>query len=175
MVERRMVPVVRNHLPQDPLTTSRKLWESLHNLYARTDVASQFQLKARVASFKLKDSSEVDKYLSDFASACQKFKAMDVEYTEAEAVYGLIHGLPSSNSWESFKQLLIQTVQHYEDTTESDKRVANALYNRISQRIVAECMCLDLLPSRTSKEKIPQDYASITDEIRKHAKNPCGI
>jgi hypothetical protein len=74
MVECHMVPTVRNHLSQDPLMTSRKLWESLCNLYAWTDVTSQFQLKAHVASFWLKDLSEVDKYLSDFAVVRQKFK-----------------------------------------------------------------------------------------------------
>jgi hypothetical protein len=182
MLERRMVLTVRNHLSQDPMTTSRELWESLRDLYARTDVASQFQLKAKVASFKLKDSSEVDKYLSDFASARQKFKAMNAVYTEEEAVYGLIHGLPSSSSWESFKQLLVQTVQHYDDTTESDKRVKDALYNRISQRIVAECMRLDSMPSGKSsastsapRDRTSPDYANVTSEIRRHTKNPNGV
>jgi hypothetical protein len=100
---------------------------------------------------------------------------MDVAYLEVEAVYGLIHGLPSSSSWESFKQLLIQTVQHYNDTTEPSKRVVDELYGRISQRIVAECLCLDLLLSKPLKDRPSLDYASIANEIQKHAKNPHGV
>jgi hypothetical protein len=100
---------------------------------------------------------------------------MDVAYLEVEAVYGLIHGLPSSSSWESFKQLLIQTVQHYNDTTEPSKRVVDELYGRISQRIVAECLHLDLLLLKPLKDRPSLDYAGVANEIQKHVKNPHGI
>ena len=105
IIERRITQVQLNLLPSTPETTARHCWNKLRELYGRLDVHAQFALMDKISSLRLKDYNNCDRYLSEFSLACSQFAKMGVEYTELQAIYALIKGLPTHGSWVSFTQI----------------------------------------------------------------------
>jgi hypothetical protein len=60
IIERQITPVALALLPQGVEVTSRSVWETLKMLYSCCDVMSQFELRDRLASAKLKDHHDLD-------------------------------------------------------------------------------------------------------------------
>ena len=118
IIERRISPVSLNLLPQGLGVTARTVWKRLNTLYGRVDVMSQFDLRDRLSRARLKDHTDLDRYVGEFQAGRVKFIEMGVPYSEAEMVHQMLRGLPSTTSWTNFKQLLTQVVQ--------DQAVANS-------------------------------------------------
>ena len=53
IVFRHISPVTHSHLDTAVGKTARSIWESLHTLYERTDILSQFDLRDRLSNAKL--------------------------------------------------------------------------------------------------------------------------
>jgi hypothetical protein len=80
-------------------------------MYNKVDISAQYMLRNHVSSLHLLDSSDADHYLGEFNKACWRFITMGVQYSEQDAVHQIISGLPSTSSWDHFKQLLLELVE----------------------------------------------------------------
>jgi hypothetical protein len=56
---------------QEDMKTARSIWDSLHSLYARTDIFAQFDLRDHPSSMKFRDYQDLDqyRYLEEFKDA----------------------------------------------------------------------------------------------------------
>jgi hypothetical protein len=73
--------VVANQLHEGQM--ARKQWEILSERYSRTDLLSQYELRARVRLEKLKDANDAPCYLGVFENACCRFIQMGITYSNA--------------------------------------------------------------------------------------------
>ena len=179
IIERRISPISLNLLPQGLGVTARAIWSRLNTLYGRVDVMSQFDLRDRLSRARLKDHTDLDRYVGEFQAGRVKFIEMGVPYSEAEMVHQMLRGLPSTTSWTNFKQLLTQVVQDHLDreTPSSDDAAPDMLLNRIISRLDIECQRL-----ATEKGHLKvgpgSEYANLANSsapIRKHPNNPKGV
>ncbi len=66
IIKRCITPIILVLLPQGVDVTAWSVWETLKELYSRRDVMSQFELRDRLASAKLKDHHDLDCYIGEF-------------------------------------------------------------------------------------------------------------
>jgi hypothetical protein len=119
------------------------------------------------------NTSDVAQYLGEFNVARQRFAEMGVTYSEQEAVYQTIEGLPTTPSWDHFKQILLELVESITDReSREDIPTPSLLYATIAQRITSECTCLVTLRLESNPGS---EYAHFSREIRKHTANPLGV
>ena len=182
IILRRISPVTHSHLNTSVGKTARSIWESLHSLYARTDILAQFDLRDQLSSAKLRDHQDLDRYLGEFKDARVRFFAMNVTYTEFEMVHHIIRGIPDSGTWGHFRQLMTQTMQ---DHVERERRATtkcepDTLLDQIIMRLTIECQRLESENrSRFQPHQGPDsEYTSFSRDdspIRKHTHNPKGV
>ncbi|KAF9473850.1 hypothetical protein BDN70DRAFT_766872, partial [Pholiota conissans] len=103
IIERRISPIVSTIIPCTNTTTARDVWTTLTTLYGRVDVTAQFDLRTHITKVKLKDHYHFDEYIGEFKTARSRFIAMGVSFTESDIVHLLIHNLPSTSTWPTFK------------------------------------------------------------------------
>ena len=182
IIERRISPVSLNLLPQGLGVTARTIWKRLNTLYGRVDIMSQFDLRDRLSRARLKDHTDLDRYVGEFQAARIKFIEMGVTYSEAEMVHQMLRGLPSTASWTNFKQLLTQVVQDHLDHTATlspETDTSDLLLNRIISRLDIECQRIaterGFHKSGPGSEYTNLANASSSAPIRKHPNNPKGI
>ena len=181
IIERRISPVSLNLLPQGLGVTARTVWKRLNTLYGRVDVMSQFDLRDRLSRARLKDHTDLDRYVGEFQAGRVKFIEMGVPYSEAEMVHQMLRGLPSTASWTNFKQLLTQVVQDHLDRAEAlpPDAPADMLLNRVISRLDIECQRLaterGVLKSGPGSEYTNLANANSSAPIRKHPNNPKGV
>jgi hypothetical protein len=145
IVLRRISPITHSHLDTSVGKTACSIWESLHTLYARTDILAQFDLRDRLSNAKLRDYQDLDQYLSEFKDACLRFIAMNIAYTEFEMVHHIIRGIPDTGTWGHFRQLMTQTMQdHVERERIAVKKCdPDTLLNQITMRLTIESQRLE--------------------------------
>ena len=90
IVLRCISPITHSHLDTVVGKTARSIWESLHTLYERTDILSQFDLHDRLSNAKLQDYQDIDCYLGEFKDMRLRFIAMNIIYSEFEMVHHII-------------------------------------------------------------------------------------
>ncbi|KAG1830943.1 hypothetical protein DFJ58DRAFT_736829 [Suillus subalutaceus] len=69
------------------------------------DMSSQFELQAQLFAEKLKDTDDVSRYISVFEHARRRFAEMAITFTDGEAVFLLLQGLPQTPEWIIFKRM----------------------------------------------------------------------
>ena len=89
----------------DVTHTAHEQWETLSSHYSCTDLLSQYQLRTRVCSEKLKDADDVTRYIGIFEDARQHFIQMGITYTTEESIFDLLQGLPQGVEWDIFREL----------------------------------------------------------------------
>ncbi|KIJ13147.1 hypothetical protein PAXINDRAFT_81723, partial [Paxillus involutus ATCC 200175] len=87
----------------DEKKSARKQWGILATHYARLDITSQFELQAQISTERLKDASDATRYLGAFQDARRRFIEMGATFTDDEAVFMLLEGLPKTVEWKVFK------------------------------------------------------------------------
>jgi hypothetical protein len=102
IILRRIAPVTSSHLDSSTGITAWTTWNQLHTMYARVDIMAQFDLKEKVQNLHLKDYKDLDCYLGNFKTACERFIIMKVPYSESDMVHQIICGLPTTGSWPHF-------------------------------------------------------------------------
>jgi hypothetical protein len=178
LILRRVSPVTYSCLDTGVDVTARILWNRLHDMYARTDILAQFELRERVACMELKNHVDLDRYLGEFKTARLRFIAMKVPYPEFEMVHHIIRGLPETGTWPHFKQLMIQTMQDHINCEAGlvFPSPPDTLLDLIISRLTIECQRLE---SRKKKPNLLSEYSNYSNEggreIAKHAKNPNGV
>lgn len=183
IVERRITPVTLALLPQGVTVTARSVWETLKTLYARKDVMSQFELRDRLASAKLKDHRDLDRYIGEFKTGRLRFIEMGIDYSEYDMVHSIIRGLPTTGSWSHFSMLVTQNTQDFIDSQAhaAVKAAPDTLLERIISRLVVECQRIEA--SKPAGKSGPNseycNHAGGSGDaggvIHKHEKNPDGV
>lgn len=176
IVERRILPVVLNLLPQGIGATAHKVWNRLKELYNHIDVMAQFNLREQMGRIRLKDHHDLDRYIGEFQQGCIKFIQMGVAYSESEMVHQILRGLPAAPSWVNFKQLMTQVVQDHLDSQANAliPPPADTLLNRVISRLDVECQ--RLLTDKVFKANPGSEYVNLADiPIRKSSNNPNGV
>ena len=179
IIERRITPVILSLLPQGVDITARSVWETLKGLYSRRDVMSQFELRDRLASAKLKDHRDLDRYIGEFKTGRLRLIEMGLTYSEYDMVHSIIRGLPTTGSWPHFAMLVTQNTQDFIDS-QAHATVAAApdtLLTRVINRLVVECQRID--SSKPAGKSGPGseycNHAGPAGVIHKHEKNPNGV
>ena len=182
IVLHRISPITHSHLDTAVGKMARSIWESLHTLYERTDILSQFDLRNRLSNAKLRDYQDIDRYLGEFKDARLRFIAMNITYSEFEMVHHIIRGIPDSGTWGHFRQLMTQTMQ---DHVERERRATtkcepDTLLNQITMRLTIESQRLE--SENRSRVQRPRqgpgsEYINFSHDgpIRKHAHNPNSV
>ncbi|KAG2754167.1 hypothetical protein P692DRAFT_20721155, partial [Suillus brevipes Sb2] len=98
---RRLSAVVQGLLNE--ASTARQQWDVLAMHFGRLDISSQFELRAQLFAEKLKDADDVSRYISVFEHARRRFAEMAITFTDGEAVFLLLQGLPQTPEWIIFK------------------------------------------------------------------------
>lgn len=107
MVQKLSALVVSN-LQMSDNTTARMVWDQLTVRYACNDINTQFQIKEKLASIKLKDHKDIDNYIGDFCTGCERLVEMGVSYPQGNVIHHMLCGLPTTQTWPNFKQLMVQ-------------------------------------------------------------------
>jgi len=77
-------------------TTGVDLWVRLEELYMTKSLTNKIQLKDRLYTFKMAESSPVQKLLNDFNSIIVDLENLDVEIEDEDKTLWLVVSLPSS-------------------------------------------------------------------------------
>ncbi|KIN92896.1 hypothetical protein M404DRAFT_36621 [Pisolithus tinctorius Marx 270] len=93
-------------IPQERPTTARDVWIALHDNFDHVDVGSQHLVWARILHMHMKDASDAACYLSEHSAARCDLIHMGVSYSDEEAIFHLIEGLPETGTWLSFRLFL---------------------------------------------------------------------
>ena len=105
LIDRKILSVIANQLNESQMV--REQWEILSKRYLRTDLLSQYELRAHVRSEKLKDADDAPRYLGIFEDARRRFIQMGVSYSNDEAIFDLLQGLPDGVEWQIFKEFTL--------------------------------------------------------------------
>ena len=105
LIDRKISSVIANQLNESQ--TAHKQWEILSKCYLHTNLLSQYKLRARVRSEKLKDTNNAPQYLGIFEDAHRHFIQMRVSYSNDEAIFDLLQGLPDGVEWQIFKEFTL--------------------------------------------------------------------
>lgn len=96
---------------QQLISTSHKVsahdaWKTLEDHFGRTDMGSQHVIHQSLYALQMKDTADTSNYIGQHSVLQERLLRMGAIYTDAEAVFQLLHGLPCSGSWPQFKALL---------------------------------------------------------------------
>jgi hypothetical protein len=140
---------------------------------------SQFELRDRLASAKLKDHRDLDRYIGKFKTGRLRLIEMSLTYSEYDMVHSIIRGLPTTGSWPHFAMLVTQNTQDFIDS-QSHAAVPAApdtLLTCVINRLVIECQRID--SSKPAGKSGPGseycNHAGPQGVIHKHEKNPNGV
>jgi len=97
LVDRKVSAVVASQLSDSQ--TACQQWEILAQQFSRNNLMSQYELQARIRAEKLKDAEDAPHYLGVFEDVCRHFIQMGVTYSNDEAIFDLLQGLPDIIEW----------------------------------------------------------------------------
>jgi hypothetical protein len=138
----------------------------------------------KVSSLRLTDHNDCDRYLSEFSLPRSQFAKMGVVYTELQAIYTLIKGLPTQGSWISFTQItntyVGEWVRSEARKNPTDRELPNALWENLVSRLSQECLHLLTIANicqPIKKNNPASEYAGYSSNIiiRKSLQNPNGL
>jgi len=117
IIGRKLSPVVQNMLNED--FSAREQWEMLAKRFARLDVTSQFELRTQLFTERLKDADDASRYLGVFENGRRRFAEMGVTFTDEEAIWMFLHGLPDTPQWVVYRSLTIGMYNNQPTTSSS--------------------------------------------------------
>ena len=115
LVDRKISTVVANQLNENQ--TACEQWDILSEHYLWNDILSQYKLRARVRSEKLKDTDDTSRYLGIFEDARRRFIQMGITYSNDEAIFDLLQGLPDGVEWQIFKEFTMNRMSTSSSST----------------------------------------------------------
>lgn len=80
--------------------------------FGHLDMSSQFELRAQLFSERLKDAEDVSRYISIFENARCHFTEMAIIFTNNQAVFLLLQGLPQMPEWIILKCMTMTTYRN---------------------------------------------------------------
>jgi hypothetical protein len=103
IIDRKVSSIVASQLDEN--LTAREQWNILAQRYSRNDLLSQYELRARIRSERLKDADDASRHLGTFEDARRRFVQIGVTYSNDEAVFDLLQGLPDIIEWQIFREI----------------------------------------------------------------------
>ncbi|KAH9477472.1 hypothetical protein JR316_0009688 [Psilocybe cubensis] len=76
LITRKVSALVKSNLNAGEDVTAQMVWNQIMTRYARVNINAQFAIKERLASIKLKDYTEIEKYLDKFRTGRERLKDM---------------------------------------------------------------------------------------------------
>ncbi|KIK10811.1 hypothetical protein PISMIDRAFT_68034, partial [Pisolithus microcarpus 441] len=86
-------------IPDDVSITAREVWNTLAELYDRSDVSLQFSLHTQISTFQMKGAADAEKYVALHTHANDRLARMGARPSEADTIYALLRGLPKTGIW----------------------------------------------------------------------------
>ena len=78
---------------------------------------SQYELRSRICSEKLKDADDVARYLGVFKDTRCRFIQVGVSYSNDQLIFDLLQGLPEAIKWQIFKEFTMNQMTSTTSTT----------------------------------------------------------
>ena len=103
IILRRLGTCARKLIPRSSDTTARAIWQIFRSHYHRIDISTQFVLRRRIQSLRMKDSADADRYVGDHIECRDRLLEMGAVYSDAEAIFQLLTGLPTTSDWQLFR------------------------------------------------------------------------
>lgn len=102
-------------LVQQLISTSHKVfardaWKTLEDHFGCTDMGPQHVIHQNLYTLHMKDTADASNYVGQHSVLCERLLRMGTMYTDAEAVFQLLRGLPHSGTWPQFKVLMTITL-----------------------------------------------------------------
>ncbi|OAX39520.1 hypothetical protein K503DRAFT_665121, partial [Rhizopogon vinicolor AM-OR11-026] len=95
----RLTPGVGLLVPRATNVTARAAWKVLQDHFHRSDVSSQYVLRRQIQALRMKDSLDGSQYVGQHISCRDRLIGMGTTYSDEEAVFHLLTGLPSTMIW----------------------------------------------------------------------------
>lgn len=124
IILRRLTPGVSLLIPHTTNTTARGAWQILRDHFHRSDVSSQYVLRRQIQALRMKDSQDGSRYVGQHISYRDRLIGMGATYSNEEAVFHLLTGLPSAAVWQQFKSQLEQRMHDVFSATVVSSAVA---------------------------------------------------
>ncbi|KIK22307.1 hypothetical protein PISMIDRAFT_83192, partial [Pisolithus microcarpus 441] len=109
-------------IPDNVSITAREVWNTLAELYDRSDVSLQFSLRAQISTFQMKGASDAEKYVVLHTHANDRLARMGARPSEADTIYALLRGLPKTGIWPVIRKN-IETDQHSRNASQSVRSI----------------------------------------------------
>jgi len=103
-------PVVRILIPQDHSSTAQDAWHLLHSHFDHVDLGLQHLVQEKIFNLQMKDAADAARYLGEHDAFHHDLLQMGVVYSDNEAIFNLLKGLPHTGMWPAFKLVLQSSV-----------------------------------------------------------------
>lgn len=184
IVCRKLSPVVQGLLSES--STAREQWDTLAQHFGRLDMSSQFELCAQLFAEKLKDADDVSCYISVFKHARRHFAEMAITFTDDEAVFLLLLGLPEMPEWIIFKRM---TMSMYNNSSPTPATTSSPMVPKMGFTSIAASLSKEVNHIRGERKLngpgseyanaigigVPDSKANIKTGIHMHKSNPKGV
>lgn len=104
-------------IPDDVSITAREVWNTLAEVYDRTDVSLQFSLHAQISALQMKGAMDAEKYVASHVHANDRLARMGAKPSDADAIYALLRGLPRSGIWPVVRKNIETELERSEQST----------------------------------------------------------
>ncbi|KAG2750373.1 hypothetical protein P692DRAFT_20847626 [Suillus brevipes Sb2] len=167
IIGHRLSLIIQNMLREK--VTVQQQWQVLHKRFARLNITSQMSCDANDASW----------YLSVFKNGRCWFVEMGVTFTDEEAVWMLLHGLPDTPQWVVYRSL---TMGLYKTPPASASSTAPTIPTKVTFEDItisfseeANCQSGHLKLVRPGSEYTNAASHSHSQQTLIHKQNPKGI
>jgi hypothetical protein len=162
----KLAPAIHLLIPRTTVVTAREAWTILRNHFHRNDVSSQYVIRRRIQSLRMKDALDASNYVGQHISCRDRLISMGAAYSDEESVFNLLTGLNSGAPVSASVQ------------------TSSLTFESCTARIMAEATCLlnthsivsgpgsEYAAAATSTTEL--NINSITG-LRKHKNNPQGV
>ena len=130
----RLSPAVLQLIPQERSSTACDTWKLLHSHFDHIDLGSQYLVREKILGLQMKDAKDAQRYLGEHDTLRRDLIRMGVSYSDGEAIFNLLKGLPCTGTWLAFKLLLQNSVSTLiSSTSASGTLTTSASGSSISQ------------------------------------------
>lgn len=110
IITRHLSMTVQQLISTHHSVTARDAWSILSSHFRRVDMGSQHVVRQSLYALQMKDAADASNYVGQHCVLRERLLRMGVVYTDAEAVFQLLHGLPKTGTWPQFKALITLTL-----------------------------------------------------------------
>ena len=168
----------------------------MHSLFDHVDLGSQYLIREKIFGLQMKDAKDAQRYLGEHETLRRDLVRMGVAYSDSEAVFNLLKGLPRAGTWPAFKLMLqtsISTTTSAISTSASGSSISQLLstakgttFENVSARIAVEAhrqllesSLISPLGSEHAHTIIPPSHGNsnnvnLATNLRRTRNNPSG-